>query len=121
MPYPFTSRRFQTDGRTLFASAPGQAGQRYAFNRLIEPSLYCGIEFDQHDAAMRWYPTPDKAIVLDPKVAFGKPIVTGVNVRTSILHDAFVAEGNKSTVAALYEVPLAAVNAAVAFEEGVAA
>jgi uncharacterized protein (DUF433 family) len=62
-----------------------------------------------------------KAIVLDPAVAFGKPIVTDAAVRTSILYDAFIAEGDKNFVAKLFEVPVAAVNAAVAFEESLAA
>lgn len=129
--YPFTSRQFRTDGRTIFASAIEETGetalldlvkQQYAFRKIIEPSLYAGIEFDEDDVATRWYPTPrSKAIVLDPAVAFGKPIVTNGSVRTSILHEAFIAEGNKDVVAKLYEVPVSAVNAAVAFEESLAA
>lgn len=131
MNYPFTSRQFRTDGRTIFASAIEETGetelldlvkQQYAFRKIIEPSLYAGIEFNQDQVATRWYPAPrSKAIVLDPTVAFGKPIVTNGSVRTSILYDAFIAEGDKSLVAKLYEVPVAAVNAAVAFEESLAA
>jgi uncharacterized protein (DUF433 family) len=72
--------------------------------------------------AARWYPEPkNKAIVLDPRVAFGKPIVTDGGVRTSILHDAFVTEADKSFVAKLYEVPVSAVDAAITFEERLAA
>lgn len=129
--YPFTSRQFRTDGRTIFASAIEETGetvlldlvkQQYAFRKIIEPSLYAGIEFDQDDVATRWYPTPrSKAIVLDPAIAFGKPVVTNGSVRTSILHEAFMVERNKDVVAKLYEVPVSAVNAAVAFEESLAA
>jgi len=129
--YPFTSRQFRTDGRTIFASAMEQTGetelldlvkQQYAFRKIIEPSLYSGIEFGQDQAAARWYPSPrSKAIVLDPAIAFGKPIATSGAVRTSILYDAFVAQGNKNFVAKLYEVPVAAVDAAVAFEQSLAA
>lgn len=131
MPYPFTSRKFQTDGRTIFASAMKETGEtelldlvkgQYAFQKIIEPSLYRGIEFNQNDIAMRWYPSPrSKAVVLDPKIAFGKPIVTHGAIRTSILHEAFVAEEDKNFVARLYEVPVAAVEAAVAFEDSLAA
>ena len=129
--YPFTSHQFRTDGRTIFASAIEETGetelldlvkQQYAFRKIIEPSLYAGIEFNQEQVATRWYPaTRSKAVVLDPTVAFGKPIVTDGSVRTSILYDAFIMEGNKNFVAKLYEVPVAAVNAAVAFEESLAA
>jgi len=61
------------------------------------------------------------AVVLDPTVAFGKPIVTDGSVRPSILYDAFLREEDKHFVAKLYEVPLASVNAAVAFEQSLAA
>lgn len=130
MDYPFTSRQFRTDGRTIFASAMEETGetelldlvkQQYAFRKIIEPSLYTGIEFDHEQVATRWYPSRGKAIVLDPAIAFGKPIVTNGAVRTSILYDAFIAEGDKNFVAKLYEVPIAAVNAAIAFEENLAA
>ncbi|SIT42009.1 conserved hypothetical protein [Paraburkholderia ribeironis] len=129
--YPFTSRQFRTDGRTIFTSAMEETGetelldlvkQQYAFRKIIEPSLYRGIEFGEDQVAARWYPSSrSKAIVLDPSIAFGKPIVTNGAVRTSILYDAFIAEGNKNFVAKLYEVPVAAVDAAVAFEESLAA
>lgn len=129
--YPFTSRQFRTDGRTIFASAIEETGetelldlvkQQYAFRKIIEPSLRTGIEFGADQLATRWYPSPrSKAIVLDPAIAFGKPIVTHGFVRTSILSEAFNAEGDKNLVAKLYEVPVAAVDAAIAFEESLAA
>ncbi len=128
--YPFTSRKFRTDGRTIFASAMEETGetelldlvkQQYAFRRVIEPSLYSGIEFGPDDAATRWFPSPrSKAVVLDPRIAFGKPVVSDGAVRTSILHEAYQTEGDKSLVARLYEIPVAAVDAAIAFEEGLA-
>ncbi|WP_075359130.1 DUF433 domain-containing protein [Caballeronia sordidicola] len=131
MPYPFTSRRFQTDGRTIFASAMEETGEtelldlvrrQYAFRKVIEPSLYHGIEFDQNQLATRWYPSHrSKAVMLDPEVSFGKPVVADGAVRTEILYDAVLAEGNKNLVARLYEVPVAAVDAAIAFEESLAA
>lgn len=129
--YPFTSRQFRTDGRTIFASAMEETGEtelldlvkrQYAFRRIIEPSLYRGIEFNRDQVATRWYPSPrSKAVMLDPEVAFGKPIVTDGGVRTSILYEAFTAEGDKDFVAKLYEVPVSAVDAAVAFEESLTA
>ncbi|CAM2193235.1 Antitoxin VapB45 [Paraburkholderia kururiensis] len=129
--YPFTSQQFRTDGRTIFASAIEETGetelldlvkQQYAFRKIIEPSLRTGIEFGADRLAARWYPSPrSKAIVLDPAIAFGKPIVTHGSVRTSILSEAFNVEGDKNLVARLYEVPVAAVDAAVAFEESLVA
>jgi uncharacterized protein (DUF433 family) len=130
-PYPFTCKRFQTDGRTIFASAMEKTGEeqlldlvkkQFAFTKIIEPSLYRGIEFGNNELASHWYPVRrSKAIVLDPTIAFGKPIVTNGSVRTSILYDAFKVEESKQFVAKLYEVPVSAVEAAIRFEERLAA
>ena len=130
-PYPFTCKRFETDGRTIFAAALKATGEtqlldlskkQFAFAKIIEPSLYRGIEFGRDELASRWYPVKrSKAIVLDPSIAFGKPIVTHGYIRTSILYDAVKAEENKQFVAKLYEVPISAVEAAIRFEERLAA
>lgn len=130
-PYPFTCKRFQTDGRSIFAAAIEETGEeqlldlakkQFAFTKIIEPSLYRGIEFGNDDLASHWYPIPrSKAVVLDPTIAFGKPIVTNGSVRTSILYDAFKAEESKQYVAKLYEVPISSVEAAIRFEERLAA
>lgn len=130
-PYPFTCKRFQTDGRSIFLNAIEETGEsqlldlvkrQYAFSQIVESSLYRGIEFDGGESATRWYPVPgSKSVVLDPRLAFGKPIVSKGGVRTSILYDAFKAEQSKQIVSKLYEVPVSAVEAAIAFEERLAA
>lgn len=130
-PYPFTCKRFQTDGKTIFAAALEETGdeqlldlpkKQFAFAKIIEPSLHRGIEFGNDELASHWYPLlRSKAVVLDPLIAFGKPIATNGSVRTSILYDAFKAEENKQYVAKLYEVPVSAVEAAIRFEERLAA
>lgn len=130
-PYPFTCKRFQTDGRTIFSAALKETGEmqlldlvkkQYAFTKIIEPSLYRGIEFGHDELASQWYPVPrSKAIVLNPSLAFGKPIVTRGSIRTSILYDAFKVEESKLFVAKLYDVPISAVEAAIRFEERLAA
>lgn len=129
--YPFTNRRFQTDGRAVFAEAIRETGEsemmdlakkQYVFEKVVRPSLYSGIEFDADELARRWFPiTNSKAIVLDPLIAFGKPIVTEAGVRTDILYEAFVVEQDKQVVARLYEVPIAAVEHAIRFEQRQAA
>ncbi|MDD5059091.1 MAG: DUF433 domain-containing protein [Sideroxydans sp.] len=130
-PYPFTCKRFQTDGRSIFATALEETGEtelldlakrQYAFTKIIEPSLYRGIEFGNDELASHWFPMlGSKAVVLDPTIAFGKPIVTNGSVRTSILYDAFNAEKDKKFVAKLYDVSVNAVSAAIRFEERLAA
>lgn len=129
--YPFTARRFRTDGRSIFVSALEETGEtrlldlvrgQYAFRRIVEASLYHGIEFGDDDRATRWFPMRrSRAVVLDPNIAFGEPIVTDGCVPTTVLYSAFRADRDKGFVARVYEVPVAAVEAAIAFEEQLAA
>ena len=130
-PYPFTCRRFQTDGKTIFAEAVRESGEtelldlrkkQFAFDQVIRPSLYAGIEFDREEKAIRWFPARTKDVVLDPAIAFGKPVVRGANIRTDVLYQAYLAEEkNKLRIARLYEVPVKAIDAAIRFEERLAA
>lgn len=129
--YPFTNRRFRTDGRAVFAEAIDETGdvemidlgkKQYVFDRVVRPSLYSGIDFGNDELAKRWFPVPNsRSVVLDPKVAFGKPIVAAVGIRTDVLYESFMAEQDKNIVARLYEVPVSAVEQAVRFEQRQAA
>lgn len=130
--YPFTCRRFQTDGKTIFAEAVRESGdselldlkkKQFAFEQIIRPSLYAGIEFGNDERALRWFPdTRNKNVVLDPAVAFGKPIVQRAGIRTDILYQAYLAEDrDRRRVAQQFEVNVKAVEAAIRFEERLAA
>ncbi|SFQ88314.1 hypothetical protein SAMN05216578_11350 [Halopseudomonas formosensis] len=126
-PYPFTCRRFQTDGRSIFATVLEQTGdeslidlvkRQYAFKQVISDSLYAGIDYDSEGEALRWYPLKrSKAVVLDPSRHFGKPILDQSGIDTQSVAAAFIAENrNARRVARLYEISPAEVEAAVRFE-----
>lgn len=130
--YPFTCKRFQTDGRNIFATVMNETGdealldlikRQYAFEQVIKPSLYEGIDYAESNGAQRWYPVKrSKAIVLDPSRNFGKPILTTVGIDTAAIFSAYQAEGkNAKRVALLYEIPTASVEAAIRFEQRLAA
>ena len=132
-PYPFTCRRFQTDGRSIFADVKEVTGddglvdlvkKQNVFNRVIKPSLYTGIEYDSgENNALRWFPVLNsKKIVLDPERSFGKPMITEAGITTEVLFQSWLAEGEDARmVASLYDIDIAAVNAAVHFEQRIAA
>ncbi|MFJ7798313.1 DUF433 domain-containing protein [Pseudomonas sp. NPDC096950] len=130
--YPFTCKRFQTDGRSIFATVLSETGdealldlvkRQYAFEQVIKPSLYEGIDYTGSGDAQRWYPvTRSKAIVLDPSRNFGKPVLTTVGIDTAAIFGAYKTEGqNIKRVALLYEIPTSSVEAAVRFEQSMAA
>ena len=131
-PYPFTCKRFQTDGRSVFARVTEETGEeglvdlvkkQNVFNKIIKPSLYTGIEYDSgENSALRWFPVRNsKKVVLDPERAFGKPIITDTGITTETLYHSWLAEGeNAKMVASLYEIDVPEVLAAVSFEQRIA-
>jgi uncharacterized protein (DUF433 family)/DNA-binding transcriptional MerR regulator len=129
--YPFTTKRFRTDGKTIFFQAVRDSGEsglmdlrkrQFAFDAVIRPSLYAGIEFRSDGRAERWFPVPQsKQIVIDPDISFGRPVVEKFGVPTEALYASFKAEGHRARVARIFEVPLSVVSAAVKFEQRLAA
>jgi uncharacterized protein (DUF433 family) len=87
------------------------------FEHVIRPELYAGIQFGSDGLATRWYPIKNsEKIVLDPSIAFGKPILTDFGIRTDIIAAAFAVEKDKKAVAAQYDISVDAVNAALRYE-----
>jgi uncharacterized protein (DUF433 family)/DNA-binding transcriptional MerR regulator len=129
-PYPFTCKHFRTDGQSIFAKVYEFTGEeklldlakkQYVIREIISPSLYAGIEFKK-DIATKWYPiSRKKAVVLNPQILFGKPIVEKWGVPTSTLYEAYLVEQNKSFVARIFDVSVNAVSEAIQFEERFAA
>lgn len=116
--HPFSSRRFQTDGKTLFVEQDDglldlRTRQR-AFQKVIEPS-FKDLDYDTK-AAARWW-LFKRSILLDPERAFGQPIVAEGGVLTSRLAQAYKAEGSVERVAEIYELRPTLVRDALAFEQ----
>jgi uncharacterized protein (DUF433 family) len=126
---PFSTRRFRTDGRTIFLEITGVGEgelidlrrRQAVFKTIVQPSLR-DLEFDA-DVVARWYPLglDRPAIVVDPTRAFGRPVTAVGGVPTEVLSEAVEAEGSVERAARLYEVPVAAVRDAVLFQAKLAA
>lgn len=122
---PFSTRRFQTDGRTIFLDTLRNTGDgelldlkkhQYVLKQIIERT-FKDLDIEHH-AVVRWRPFNGKSsIIIDPARAFGQPIAAKAGVPTIALADAVKAEGSEQRVAALYELSEAVVRDAVKFEE----
>ena len=129
--HPFSTKIFKTDGRTIMAEIVKETGDKvlldlvknqYAFEKIIAPFLYSGVEFNQLNEPQRWYPLgEDRFVVLDPDRGFGTPITTLSGVPTRVLFSAFHAEDSVSFVAKWYEVTIQEVRDAIEFETNLAA
>ncbi len=130
--YPFAVKRFDTDGRSIFATLRSEETDRtvvedlrrgqYVFNQLMRP-FFRKLEYGRQDEAMRYWPMNRKGrVVLDPVRSFGKPIDSETGVPTRAIYDAVNAgKGqDRRTVAKWFDIPLGAVSAAVRFEKSLA-
>ena len=83
------------------------------------------IEYDEQGVPVRWnisrewnFTHGDAAVMIDPQLSFGYPVLADCHVPTYILHDALLAEnGDHYTVAEDYEVSVAQVRLACQFEK----
>jgi uncharacterized protein (DUF433 family)/DNA-binding transcriptional MerR regulator len=121
---PFSTRRFKTDGRTIFLESLTASGeielldlkkQQYAFRHVVERTFR---DLDISDEAVaRWRPFNGKdSIVIDPGRAFGQPIASEFGVPTVALAESLEAEGSIERVAKIFDVSIEAVQDAVKFE-----
>ena len=126
---PFSTRRFRTDGRTIFLESLRLTGEdelldlktrQYAIKKVIDRTFK---DLDiSHDIVARWRPLEGKqSIVIDPQRAFGQPITNNYGVPTVVLAEAVKAEGSIDRVSRLYDVSAAAVRDALKFEHSLAA
>ncbi len=121
---PFSTRRFRTDGRTIFLESLRQTGdsevldlkrQQLVFKTIVEQT-FRDLDIED-DVVARWRPYEGKAsIVIDPGRAFGQPIAAASGVPTVALAEAVKAEGSVERTAYLYEVAPSVVRDAVRFE-----
>jgi uncharacterized protein (DUF433 family) len=128
--YPFTANRFLTDGKTVFYEALKEQGEieltdlvrrQLVFEHIVRPELYAGIEFTADGQAKRWFPLKrSSVVVLDPQIAFGKPVLAEYGVRTDLVVETYRAEKSKKMAASLYGIPISAVDAAIRYERLVA-
>jgi uncharacterized protein (DUF433 family) len=127
-PHPFALEGLMTSGRTLIKSLDedtllelGTTGQT-AFSKLIE--RFCAsLDFDQESAlASRYFPLGrQQPIVVDPRHAFGRPVIKGTNLTTEAIMSLLRGGEAVENIAESYQIDTEAVMAARAFEQQKAA
>ncbi len=129
--HPFAVTRFRTDGKSIFAELEqtgaadmGLSPQhlvedlprlQMVFPDLVEP-YFKDIDWGDLEAEAYWPCGRDGRIVLDPSRSFGQPIDHATGVPTEALYSFVAAGDDPRMIADWYEVPVAAVEAAVRFE-----
>jgi uncharacterized protein (DUF433 family) len=102
VPHPLMSERFRTDGANLFierygslinASERGQIALKDALNAHLKR-----IEPDDTGLAIKLYPftrsheeNSPRLVVIDPRIAFGRLVIAGTGIATSIVTERYQA------------------------------
>jgi uncharacterized protein (DUF433 family) len=131
--HPFALRQVYVDPHSVYAALREADGSeslvqlsghgQQAFPALVKPYLD-QIDFDVNQVASRWWPLGRLAgVMVDPRHAFGAPVLENSGIRTEVLRAAFVAEGGASRevavdrVAWMYEIAPRDVDLALRFEQ----
>jgi len=129
--YPFAVKRFDTDGRTIFATLLRESDEeefvedlrrgQYVFKQIIGP-FFRKLEYGDQEALRYWPLLKNGRVVLDPNRKMGQPIDSETGVPTRALYDAVLAGGGQDSaaVAKWFDVPQRAVDQAVLFEKSIA-
>jgi uncharacterized protein (DUF433 family) len=123
--HPFSSQKFLSDGRSIFADLATEkrrhralvnlANDQLLFRSVMLPALRAGLEFEG-PAVVRWWPLGKRRpVVVDPDRQFGQPI-SQEGVPTSVLAGAFESMGSMDRVARWYDVSKKSVKASIEFE-----
>ena len=123
--HPFaTNKRFRTDGRKIFLEVAETEEERrlldimtenFVMAQVVEQSLFDSILYAD-DLAYRWRPFRDAPIILDPKIAFGRPVVEGAWATTHAIYNSFKVEASAAAVADEFNLSEDAVHYAIEFE-----
>lgn len=132
--YPFAVKRFDTDGKTVFATLIKENRResliadlhhsQYVFKSVMKPFFHKLDYRGMDETVIRFWPRGKRGrVVLDPLRKFGKPIDAETGVSTRAIYDAVTAgRGQGQTVVARWlGIPKAAVKAAFEFEKSLLA
>ena len=127
--YPFSDLRFKTDGAHVFKDIGTELEQisqhgQMAFKQVLEDSLFEPVDYCNNEPTC-WYPAQEwgvasvgRGVVVNPRVAFGAPVIVDYHIPAETLYMNYKAEQNNPlSVAMNCEIPLASVECAIALEE----
>ncbi len=130
-PFALSGVRFVTDRKKVFRETADETGDKvilglvdnqYEMYEAIERVLARGVAFDPAShLATTWHPRAEfPHVVLDPRVAFGRPSIENRNVPTVAIVRLIKAEGSISRAARWFGLTDAEANEAFEFEVNLA-
>ncbi len=133
--HPLATRRFWTDGKSVFTDEIGKlvsldAPGQLALRKVVE-SYAARVEW-RGSSPRRLFPFTTKpevessepslqSVMIDPEVAFGRPVITGTRITTRVLFERFEAGESAAELARDYEIEVAQVEDAIRCEKATSA
>ncbi len=127
--YPFSDLRFKTDRVHIFSATgmdldPLSGHSQMAFKQVLGDCLFDPVDYDRYEPVC-WYPAEEwgmtnvgREVMVNPRVAFGSPVIVEPHIPTEVLYLNYKAELNDMDLVALnYEIPRKDVEYAIAFQE----
>lgn len=128
--HPLSTRTFRTDGRDILADVANETGdhrllnlrnEQWGFEEAIGPSIVADVVFSDNDWAEQWWPVGrDRGIVIDPKRAFGQPILARFGIPTRMVAITAKTEGDFKKAADILGISREAARDALDFEHAFA-
>ena len=121
-PYPFSSGKIKTDGKTLFCESASAQALTDIFSAqenmlpIIEKSLI-DIEFEKSHPRRWWITGKDKGILIDPLRSFGLPIEDNSGIPTISLYEMVKSTKDLTKASKYFEVDRDVVQRAYDFHE----
>jgi uncharacterized protein (DUF433 family) len=128
-PHPFaTEMIFRSDGNRIFMQAAEETGdpklydlkrKNFAFHDVLAKEFKQGVVYSNGGNVAAWYPRKGSSpnVIIDPRMAFGQPVLKEQGVPTKTLFEAFNAEdGSYQSVAYWFDISEDDVKEAVSFE-----
>lgn len=110
-PYPFARDIVQTDGKGIWYNLleviiNADGSQQINIAPLVKPFL-SKIKFNSDQLAEKYFPLngSDK-IVIDPKLQFGQPIISGTRIKAEIINDFHEAGESNELICEMYNLSL---------------
>jgi len=117
--YPF-ARKIHTDGKKgiwyeyLENLIKADNKKQFSLKPILAPFL-SKIEFNGDDIATRYFPTEAKKIVVDPKLQFGQPTITGTSIKAEIINGFIEGGESKETICKMYNLQIDQVEDAILY------
>lgn len=74
------------------------------------------IEFNNNDIAQRYFPLENsKALVVDPKLQFGQPTITGTRIKAEIINEFYEGGESKENICKIYHLQIGQVEDAILY------